>query len=91
MSASQLLDPRLQDLGAVAKVISTMDPSPAAEPSSSSPGLQSTAAKPSDATFRRVSAVQASNIQPPILDYSSKALYVESLAGYYGMFACCPA
>jgi hypothetical protein len=87
MSASQLLDPRLQDLGAVPKV---MDPSPAAELLSSSPGLQSTA-EPSDGTFRRVSAVQASNIQPPILDYSSKALYVESFAGYYGMFACCPA
>jgi hypothetical protein len=69
MSALQLLDPRLQNLGAVPEAISSMDSSPAAEPSSSSPGLQPAAAErtaegtaePSAATFRRV--VQASNVQ----------------------------
>ncbi|KAA8894532.1 hypothetical protein FN846DRAFT_912817 [Sphaerosporella brunnea] len=94
MSASQVLDPRLQNLGAVPKAISLMDLSLAAEPSSSSSGLQPAAegaaegiakntaegtAEPSAVTFRRV----ASNVPPPILDYSSKALYVESLAGHY--------
>ncbi|KAA8913992.1 hypothetical protein FN846DRAFT_886255 [Sphaerosporella brunnea] len=72
-----------------------MDSSAAAEPCFSSTGVQpgtaatecntkaiaEDTAEPSAATFRRV--VQASNLQPPILHYQSKALYVETLAGYY--------
>ncbi|KAA8911917.1 hypothetical protein FN846DRAFT_887507 [Sphaerosporella brunnea] len=63
------------------------EPASAAKPCFSSPGVHlASAAEPSAAAFRHV--VQASNVQPPILDYSSKALCVESLAGYYGMFVC---
>jgi hypothetical protein len=97
MSSSHLfpVDPRLRGFGAAAEHEDSInliaEPASSTEPSSSAV-RQDTSAEPVAEPFAEPSALPASEtlerVQPkaPGLNYTSKALYVDSLAGYYGVF-----